>query len=107
MLSRNFYVDDFLHSQPTEEQALHVLEEGIKRVRRYDLNLCKVQSNSELVRNAFPSNEPLPTVMELKSAESMDPDQENTSSLGLQWHMLEATFFFPTTYCRGSISLDL
>ena len=45
MLARNFYVDDLLISQPTEEQALETIKEGIRRLKRYYLNLSKVQSN--------------------------------------------------------------
>ena len=49
-LSEQFYVDDFCASAPTDEEALNLLNEGISRLQRYDLNLCKVQSNSELIR---------------------------------------------------------
>ena len=53
-LAEGFYVDDLLTSQPTEKDALNLTRTGISRLKRNDLHLCKVQSNSELVRQAYP-----------------------------------------------------
>ena len=47
-LSDAFYVDDLLTSQPTEKATLNLTHTAISRLDRYDLKLCKVQSNSEL-----------------------------------------------------------
>ena len=48
-LSQQFYVDDFLASEPTQQAALDLINEGIARFKRYDLKLCKVQCNAETV----------------------------------------------------------
>lgn len=45
VLENSFYVDDFLTSQPTPERALVLIKKRIARFQRYDLKLCKVQSN--------------------------------------------------------------
>ena len=65
-LAGGFYVDDLLTSQPTEEDALNPKQTAIYRLGRYDLNLCKVQSNAQLVRNAYPSEDKLPEIINLK-----------------------------------------
>ena len=92
MLSRHFYVDDLLNSHPTPQEALYSIREGISRLQRYDLKLCKVQSNADLVRKAFPSKELLPNLMELKPADNTDSEQDQSSSLGLQWNIKEDIF---------------
>ena len=45
-LTKRFYVDDYVAAAETEQEALEIVEEGIRRFQRYSLNLCKVQSNS-------------------------------------------------------------
>ena len=54
ILAGGFYVDDLLTSQPTEEDALNLIKTAIYRLGRYDLKLCKVQSNAQLIRQAYP-----------------------------------------------------
>ena len=78
LLAEGFYVDDLLASQPTEKDALNLINTAISRLGRYDLNLCKVQSNANLVRKAYPPKEVLPEVLNLSN-----PADEVTS-LGLQ-----------------------
>ena len=51
VMVNQFYVDDLLFSSPSEERALQILTEGIRRLDRYQLNLCKVRSNSQLIRD--------------------------------------------------------
>ena len=92
LLAEGFYVDDLLASQPTEEDALRLIETAISRLQRYDLNLCKVQSNAKLVRKAYPPKEALPDVLSLSG---YDPANEATS-LGLQWHVARDTFSIKT-----------
>ena len=53
-LTKQFYVDDYVAAAETEQEALEMIKEGIRRFQRYDMKLCKVQSNSELVRRAYP-----------------------------------------------------
>ena len=56
-LAQKFYVDDFLASAPTPEAALSLIEVGISRFERYNLKLCKVQSNSDVIRKAYLSKD--------------------------------------------------
>ena len=96
-LAEGFYVDDLLTSQPTEEDALHLITTAISRLKRYDLLLCKVQSNADLVRQTYPTEEPLPEVISLKEDNPYTPTEESTS-LGLQWHIQHDTFSIKTEY---------
>ena len=64
-LSHQFYVDDFLHSEPTPKLALSTIHEAISRLQRYQMKLCKVQLNAELVRRAFPNEGKTPTKIDL------------------------------------------
>ena len=50
-LAEGFYVDDLLASKPTEEELLDLTQTGISRLEKHDLKLCKVPSNSNLVRS--------------------------------------------------------
>ena len=47
ILANGFYVDDLLASQPTEEDALRLIQTAISRLARYDLKLCKVNSQRQ------------------------------------------------------------
>ncbi len=96
-LADGFYVDDLLTSQPTEKDALNLTRTGISCLERNDLHLCKVQSNSELVLQAYPPEEPLPEVINLKEESISNPTDES-SSLGLQWHIKQDTFSIKTIY---------
>ena len=81
-------MDDLLASQPTEEDALRLIDTAIARLQRYDLKLCKVQSNARLVRKAYPPKEALPEVLNF-----IENDPVNkTTSLRLQWHIAQDTF---------------
>ena len=92
-LSKNFYVDDFMNSQPTQQESLYVINEGIRRFRRYDLNLYKVQSNALSVRQECPPAEPLVDIVELSpNGSTPEEEREKTSTLGLQWHIQQDIF---------------
>ena len=90
-LAEGFYVDDLLTSQPTEEDALRLIKTAISRLKRYDLNLCKVITNSQLVRQSYPPKDPLPEVISYQQLNPTDPTEDSTS-LGLQWHIKQDTF---------------
>ena len=85
MLARNFYVDDFLASAPTEEEALNIIEEGVSRLKRYDLKLCKVQSNAPLISAKYPPEDSPKTVTFKAQDNSPTESSDSSSSLGLQW----------------------
>ena len=91
LLRADFYLDDLLTSQPSEEDGLNLIQTAICRLGRYDINLCKVQANAQLVRNAYPSEEKLPEIINLKEGETTDLEEES-NSLGLQWHIKHDTF---------------
>merc|ERR1712074_135721 len=67
------------------------------RMKRYDLNLFKVISNAQLVRQAYPPKEPLPEVVNLQPNDANNPAEESTS-LGLQWHIKQDTFSIKTEH---------
>lgn len=98
-LTNGFYVDDLLNSDPTPQHALHLLEEGIARFTRYDFTLCKVQLNSDLIRNEYPSDEAGPTTMDLAPADlSSDNFSKGHSSLGLQWDLQQDSLNIKTEF---------
>ena len=41
-LTKEFYVDDYVAAADTEQEALEMITEGIRRFKRYDMKLCKV-----------------------------------------------------------------
>ena len=81
-------MDDLLVSQPTEEDALRLIQTAISRLGRHDLNLYKVQSNAKMEREAYPLKEVLPEILKLKEGNPAD----EASSLGFQWHIAHDTF---------------
>ena len=46
-LTKQFYVDDYVAAAATEQEALDLVNEGIRRFKRYSMKLCKVTSNSD------------------------------------------------------------
>ena len=87
-LSKQFYVDDFLYSVLTPEKALYTIKEEITRFNRYNLKLIKVQSNSAIIRDAYPSKRPLPNVVDLSTHDATsESENDKSSSLRLQWNV--------------------
>ena len=84
--------------EPTEEEAIKLLTEGISRLHRYDMKLCKVQSNSPLIRQNYPSKEALPTTMDLIKRDNTIPNETKTQALGLQWNIQEDKFSIKSEY---------
>ena len=70
-----------------------MITEGIRRFQGYDMKLCKVQSNSELVRQSFPSEDKGQTVKVLGPVDlnSEQPEKRSTA-LGLQWDIQNDTY---------------
>ena len=92
VLDKGFYVDTLLTSQLTEENNLDLIQTAISRIERYDLNLCKVQSNVQPVRKACPSKEPMPERITLRQGETPKVPDEESSTLDLQWHVKQDVF---------------
>ena len=97
-LAQQFYVDDFLASAPTPEAALSLIDEGISRFRRYDLKLCKVQSNSDVIRKAYPSKDKIQTKVDLAPCDPLTSEPANGKSLGLQWDIIKDEFSIKTEF---------
>ena len=64
ILSKQFYVDDLMASTESPETSLNLLEEGTRRFGRYEMKLCKIQSNCSEVLQAFPDSQELPKVVD-------------------------------------------
>ena len=97
-LAQQFYVDDFLASAPTPEAALRLIDEGISRFKRYDLKLCKVQSNSGVIRKAYPSKDKMKTKVDLAPCDPLTSEPANGKSLGLQWDIERDEFSIKTEF---------
>ena len=87
ILVQQFYVDDFLASLPTQEEALAVINEGIDRLARYNLKLCKIQSNCPIIQQAHPNAEKLPSILSLSPRDPITNAPTDETSLGLQWNL--------------------
>ena len=85
ILSQQFYVDDFIASAATPEEASFLLQEGIERLGRCQMKLGKIQSNCPEVRNLFPDSQPPPPTVDLSPADTSEPAPQMGHSLGLQW----------------------
>ena len=97
-LSQQFYVDDLLASAKTPEAALNLISEGIRRLDRYELKLLKVQSNSAVIRDAYPTSTPLPTTRNLTPMDNSSPNPSMGQSLGLQWDTQQDEFMIKMEY---------
>ena len=53
----NFYVDDALGSAETEDEALSILNDTISTLKQSNIRLHKINSNSNVILRAFPSEE--------------------------------------------------
>ena len=85
-------MDDLLTSESSEEAALNLIDTAITRMKRYDLNLCQVQSNAQQVKDTYPPTSNLPEVITLHDEDYQNIPEEETSSLGLQWHIKQDAF---------------
>ena len=90
-------MDDYVAAAETEEEALEMLNEGIRRFQRYSMKLCKVQSNSALVRQAYPPEDKESAIKTLGPVEfnTAQPEKRNTA-LGLQWNLQQDTYSVKT-----------
>ena len=70
----SFYVDDSLDSEPTPEKLLEFIQTAVSRLKRYELELCKVYSNSDWVQPFFHVEEKWPNLMSLAPADLSSHD---------------------------------
>lgn len=77
-ISRDMYIDDYLSSFPTCEEAITTHFRVINLLHRGGFKLAKFMSNSEEFLNSFPND--------LKLCTSRDFDSSYFKVLGLQWY---------------------
>ena len=88
-LNRCFYVDDFLGGAPTIDEAKSLLDNLVKKLRRYGFDLRKwASSHTELISE-------LPVEMR-ENADSLElfSDEYRIKALGISWHPNTDMFFF-------------
>jgi hypothetical protein len=88
----NFYVDDGLGCSDTVEEAINTISETKKALQQFNIRLCKINSNSPDVLNAFP-------VSECSTDKELVHIQEELvqPTLGVLWNIQEDAFILRTT----------
>ena len=77
----NFYMDDFINSVETPEEAIEVFNQQQPLLSHHRFELKKWISNNDAVTEAIP--EDLKSISNTKQAE-VEPSTEGSSVLGLQ-----------------------
>lgn len=90
-VQRNFYVDDGLTSEPTEERAIQVIKEARALCAKGGLRLHKFISNSHTVMERVPLSERASNIQSLDL--SLD-DFPMERALGMQWSVEPDTIHF-------------
>ena len=105
--SKQYYVDDLLASKDSSKQVIETLEEARSRLGRYNLWLCKIESNNPEVLAHVPNAKRLPPIVELPSDavscdvlyDGSDSAETTTSSaLGVQWDTVKDFLSAKTAY---------
>ena len=94
-IQNNFYMDDFIKSVETPEEAIKVFKQLQPLLSKHGFELKKWITNSDLVTNAIP--EDLRSISKTKQVE-VEPSQEGSSVLGLQWTITDDSL----QVCRGT-----
>ena len=81
-IQNNFYMDDFIKSVETPEEAIKVFKQLQPLLSKHGFELKKWITNSDVVTNAIP--EDLRSISKTKQVE-VEPSQEGSTVLGLQW----------------------
>ncbi|XP_068234321.1 uncharacterized protein [Palaemon carinicauda] len=90
-IKTNFYVDDYLKSVPSEEQALRLVKDVTAALKERGFRLTKFVSNSKLVLKSIPQEE------RSKDLQTCDLDYDELHAeraLGLQWNIENYYFTF-------------
>ena len=91
----NFYMDDFIKSVETDEQAINVFKQLQPLLSKHGFELKKWITNSDMVTNAIA--EELRSINNTKQVE-VEPSKEGSSVLGLQWTITDDSL----QVCRGT-----
>ena len=91
----NFYMDDFIKSVETPEEAIEVFNQLQPLLSQHGCELKKWISNDDAVTEAIP--EDLKSTSNTKQVE-VEPSTEGSSALGLQWTVTDDSL----QVCRGT-----
>ncbi len=100
VLSQQIYVDDLIASRPSLKEAVQLIDEAIGRFRRYQLEFCKVSSNSAMIRREYPNQAKISPIKSLAPVEQAPSDPTKGQSLGLQWDMEKDMFSIKTEHTK-------
>ena len=81
-IQNNFYMDDFIKSVETPEEAIEIFKQLPPLLSQHGFELKKWISNNDAVTEAIP--EDLKSISNTKQVE-VEPNTEGSSVLGLQW----------------------
>ena len=85
-IQNNFYMDDFIKSVETAEEAIKIFKQLQPLLSKHGFELKKWITNSDVVTNAIP--EDLRSISNTKQVE-VEPGKEGSSVLGLQWTIID------------------
>ena len=94
-IQNNFYMDDFIKSVETPEDAIKVFKQLQPLLSKHGFELKKWITNRDVVTKAIP--EDLRSISKTKQVE-VEPSQEGSSVLGLQWTITD----YSLQVCRGT-----
>ena len=94
-IQNNFYMDDFIKSVQTPEEAIEVFNQLQPLLSQHGFELKKWISNNDAVTEAIP--EDLMSISNTKQVE-VEPSTEGSSVLGLQWTVTDDSL----QVCRGT-----
>ena len=94
-IQNNFYMDDFIKSVETSEEAIEVFNQLQPLLSQHGFELKKWISNNDAVAKAIP--EDLKSISNTKQVE-VEPSTEGSSVLGLQWTVTDDSL----QVCRGT-----
>ena len=94
-IRNKFYMDDFIKSLETPEEAIEVFNQLQPLLSRHGFKLKNWISNNDAVTKAIP--EVLKSISNKKQVE-VDPNTEGSSVLGLQWTVIDDSL----QVCRGT-----
>ena len=85
-IQNNFYMDDFIKSVETPEEAIEVFNQLQPLLSQHEFELKKWISNNNAVTKAVP--EDLKSIGNTKQVE-VEPNTEGSSIIGLQWTVID------------------
>ena len=94
-IQNNFYMDDFIKSVETPEEAIKVFKQLHPLLSKHGFEQRKWITNSDVVTNAIPVD--LRSISNTKQV-GIQPNKEGSSVLGLQWTIIDDSL----QVCRGT-----